>query len=154
MGLIITELEKRRPDLPYFQEDYEGEYPSEAPFTIGELEEIYPTASAYAKENEEYREKALQATFLLQNGRRGYRAAHHGCVCGGFEKELSGTECGLWPLEGRGGCAEVYTGYGPNAEIISVLGTMIICSFHYFGNYFFSLIINCYPFYLLIKLFK
>jgi len=74
MGLIITELEKRRPDLPYFQEDYEGEYPSEAPFTIGELEEIYPTASAYAKENEEYREKALQATFLLQNGRRGYRA--------------------------------------------------------------------------------
>ncbi|MCI9330292.1 MAG: arginine--tRNA ligase, partial [Ruminococcus sp.] len=74
MGLIITELEKRKPELPYFQEDYEGEYPEEAPFTIGELEEIYPTASAYAKENEEYREKALQATFLLQSGRRGYRA--------------------------------------------------------------------------------
>lgn len=74
MGLIITELEKRKPELPYFQENYEGEYPEEAPFTIGELEEIYPTASAYAKENEEYREKALQATFLLQSGRRGYRA--------------------------------------------------------------------------------
>ena len=74
MGLIITELEKRQPDLVYFDENFEGEYPKEAPFTIGELEEIYPTASAYAKEHEEYREKALQATFLLQNGRRGYRA--------------------------------------------------------------------------------
>lgn len=74
MGLIITELEKRHPALSYFDENYDGEYPEEAPFTIGELEEIYPTASAYAKEHEEYREKALQATYLLQNGRRGYRA--------------------------------------------------------------------------------
>lgn len=74
MGLIITELKKRKPELPYFVEDYEGEYPEEAPFTIGELEEIYPMASAYAKEHEEYREKALQATYLLQNGHRGYRA--------------------------------------------------------------------------------
>ena len=74
MGLIITELKKRQPDLPYFDESFEGEYPQEAPFTIGELEEIYPTASAYAKENEEYREEALHATYLLQNGYRGYRA--------------------------------------------------------------------------------
>lgn len=74
MGLIITELEKCQPDLPYFDESFEGEYPKEAPFTIGELEEIYPTASGYAKEHEEYREKALQATYLLQNGHKGYRA--------------------------------------------------------------------------------
>ena len=74
MGLIITELKKRQPDLPYFDESYEGEYPEEAPFTIGELEEIYPTASAYAKEHEDYREEALHATYLLQNGYRGYRA--------------------------------------------------------------------------------
>ena len=74
MGLIITELEKRQPELPYFDESFEGEYPKEAPFTIGELEEIYPTASGYAKEHEEYREKALQATYLLQNGHKGYRA--------------------------------------------------------------------------------
>ena len=74
MGLIITELKKRRPDLPYFDENFKGEYPEEAPFTISELEEIYPTASAYAKENEEYREEALHATYLLQNGCRGYRA--------------------------------------------------------------------------------
>ncbi len=74
MGLIITELKKRQPDLPYFDESFEGEYPKEAPFTIGELEEIYPTASSFAKENEEYREEALHATYLLQNGCRGYRA--------------------------------------------------------------------------------
>lgn len=74
MGLIITELKKRQPELPYFDESFEGGYPEEAPFTIGELEEIYPTASAYAKEHEDYREQALQATFLLQNGHRGYRA--------------------------------------------------------------------------------
>ncbi|RGO27919.1 arginine--tRNA ligase [Dorea sp. OM02-2LB] len=74
MGLIITELKKRQPDLVYFDENYKGEYPTEAPFTIGELEEIYPTASAYAKEHEEYREEALHATYLLQNGYPGYRA--------------------------------------------------------------------------------
>ena len=74
MGLIITELKKRRPDLPYFDEKFEGDYPEEAPFTIGELEEIYPTASAYAKEHEDYREEALHATYLLQSGHRGYRA--------------------------------------------------------------------------------
>ena len=74
MGLIITELKKRRPELPYFDESFTGEYPEEAPFTIGELEEIYPTASAYAKEHEDYREEALHATYLLQNGYRGYRA--------------------------------------------------------------------------------
>ena len=74
MGLIITELKKRKPELPYFDDSFEGEYPQEAPFTIGELEEIYPTASAYAKEHDDYREEALHATYLLQNGNRGHRA--------------------------------------------------------------------------------
>lgn len=74
MGLIITELRHRQPGLPYFDEGYEGEYPSEAPFTIAELEEIYPTASVKAKEDESYREEALHATYLLQNGHRGYTA--------------------------------------------------------------------------------
>ena len=65
MGLIITELKERKPELPYFEE---------APFTISELEEIYPTASGKAKEDDAYRENALHATYLLQNGHRGYRA--------------------------------------------------------------------------------
>ncbi len=74
MGLIITELKERKPELPYFDEAFEGEYPKEAPFTISELEEIYPTASARAKEDELYRESALHATYLLQNGHKGYMA--------------------------------------------------------------------------------
>ena len=74
MGLIITELRERQPSLPYFNEEFAGEYPEEAPFTISELEEIYPTASARAKEDEAYREAALHATYLLQNGHRGYTA--------------------------------------------------------------------------------
>lgn len=77
MGLIITELKKRKPELVYFDETYTGEYPKEAPFTISELEEIYPTANAYAKEHPEFKEEAMQATYLLQNGNRGYLALWH-----------------------------------------------------------------------------
>lgn len=74
MGLIITELQVRNPELPYFDEAFEGEYPQEAPFTVSELEEIYPTASGKSKEDPEYKQKALEATLQLQQGRRGYRA--------------------------------------------------------------------------------
>ena len=74
MGLIITELSQRKPDLVYFDEQYQGEYPKEAPFTISELEEIYPTASAKSKEDDAYKEAAMQATYELQNGRAGYQA--------------------------------------------------------------------------------
>ncbi len=74
MGLIITELKRRAPQLPYFDETFTGEYPKEAPFTISQLEEIYPTASAKSKEDEQYREEAMNATFLLQNGSKAYRS--------------------------------------------------------------------------------
>lgn len=74
MGLIIAELKRRKPELVYFDDNYEGEYPKEAPFTISELEEIYPAASAYSKENPEFREEARQITYQLQNGHRGYTA--------------------------------------------------------------------------------
>ncbi|MCI8300400.1 MAG: arginine--tRNA ligase [Lachnospiraceae bacterium] len=74
MGLIITELKERKPDLVYFDETYSGEYPQEAPFTIGELEEIYPAASAKSKEDDAYKEAAMQATFELQHGKGGYQA--------------------------------------------------------------------------------
>ena len=74
MGLIITELKHRQPELVYFDDAYTGEYPEEAPFTIGELEEIYPCASAKSKEDEAYRNEALEATHLLQQGKPGYRA--------------------------------------------------------------------------------
>ena len=74
MGLIISELQERQPDLCYFDPDYTGEYPEEAPFSISELEEIYPAASAKKKVDEAFADKAHTATFELQSGRRGYRA--------------------------------------------------------------------------------
>ena len=74
IGLIITELKKRQPELPYFDESFQGEYPEEAPFTISDLEEIYPYASGYSKEHEDYLQEAQQATARLQEGDAGYRA--------------------------------------------------------------------------------
>ena len=74
MGLIITELRERKPDLCYFDESFTGEYPAEPPFTLAELEEIYPAASAKKKVDEDFADRAHTATFELQSGRRGYRA--------------------------------------------------------------------------------
>ena len=74
MGLIITELQERKPDLCYFDESYTGEYPAEPPFTLAELEDIYPAASAKKKVDEDFADRAHTATFELQSGRRGYRA--------------------------------------------------------------------------------
>ena len=74
MGLIIAELRERQPDLPYFDDSFTGEYPTEAPFTITDLEQIYPAASAKSKVDEEFAAKAHDATRLLQEGNRGYRA--------------------------------------------------------------------------------
>jgi len=74
MGLIITELKHRQPELIYFDDSFEGEYPTEAPFTISELEEIYPCANAKSKMDEVYKEEAREATAQLQYGKRGYMA--------------------------------------------------------------------------------
>ena len=74
MGLIMEEVRERQPELPYFDESFTGDYPAEAPFTISQLEEIYPTASAKSKVDADFAERAHTATFKLQTGQRGYRA--------------------------------------------------------------------------------
>ena len=74
IGMVITEVKRRQPDLPYFDESFTGEYPKEAPFTIDELEDIYPKASKLAKSDENAMLEAREATVELQKGRRGYRA--------------------------------------------------------------------------------
>ena len=74
MGLIIEEVHERQPDLPYFDPDFTGDYPAEAPFTISELEEIYPCASGKSKVDEDFARRAHDATYKLQQGDRGYRA--------------------------------------------------------------------------------
>ena len=74
MGLIIAQVQSEHPELPYFDPDFTGEYPAQAPFTISELEKIYPAANARSKEDSDFAEKAHNATYLLQQGQRGYRA--------------------------------------------------------------------------------
>ena len=74
MGLIIAQLQDLQPDLCYFDASFSGPYPEEAPFTISELEQIYPAASARKKEDAAFAERAHTATFQLQQGRPGYRA--------------------------------------------------------------------------------
>ena len=74
MGLIIAQLQDDQPELPYFDDGFAGEYPADAPFTISELEKIYPAASARSKEDEAFAARAHDATYQLQSGKRGYRA--------------------------------------------------------------------------------
>lgn len=74
MGMILSEIERQQPDLPYFDTSFEGNYPAEAPFNIDDLEQIYPRVSALAKEDETIRQAAMQATYQLQNGHPGYLA--------------------------------------------------------------------------------
>lgn len=77
MGLIIEQLRCEKPDLVYFDENYQGEYPSEAPFTISELEKIYPAASEKSKKDEAFKDQAHTATLKLQEGYPAYRALWH-----------------------------------------------------------------------------
>lgn len=74
MGLIIMELKDRKPDLPYFDDEFDGDYPKEAPFDISELEEIYPAASTKASKDEAFKEAAAEATRKLQDGYAPYRS--------------------------------------------------------------------------------
>jgi len=75
MGMIISEIKHRQPNLIYFDENYEGEYPHESPVTVDDLNEIYPTATAKAKEDEDRMEEAREATSILQNE---YKKGHKG----------------------------------------------------------------------------
>ena len=74
IGLVMLEIKKRYPDLPYFDEKYKGEYPNESPVTNDDLMEIYPLASAKAKESEEYMEEAREITSKFQLGDKGLMA--------------------------------------------------------------------------------
>lgn len=72
MGLIMLELKEKHPDWVYFDENYEGEYPSECPISNSDLEKMYPVASNKAKEDEEYLEEARNITTKLQQKQKGY----------------------------------------------------------------------------------
>ncbi len=74
MGLVMLEIKKMMPDLPYFDENYHGEYPTCSPVKASELAKIYPIASTKSKEDEEYLNEAREITLKLQNGHPGYTA--------------------------------------------------------------------------------
>ena len=74
IGMVIAEVKRRNASLPYFDDDFTGEYPIEAPFTIDELEEIYPYASRLAKSDILFMEQAKQITAEFQQGKKGYIA--------------------------------------------------------------------------------
>ncbi|MDD5900354.1 MAG: arginine--tRNA ligase [Lachnospiraceae bacterium] len=77
MGLVMEGLRERAPELPYFDKSFTGEYPKEPPFTLAELEEIYPAASALSKQNEAFKERAQRTTLEFQLGEPGYVALWH-----------------------------------------------------------------------------
>lgn len=66
LGLVILEISKRHPDLPYFDPNFIGEYPP-INLTNEDLEEIYPYASQKSKEDENYLHEAQVMTKRLQD---------------------------------------------------------------------------------------
>ena len=77
IGLVMTELKHRHPELPYFDENFKGTYPEESPVTNDDLMEIYPYASTKAKEDEVYMEEAREITAKFQDGDKGLMALWH-----------------------------------------------------------------------------
>ncbi len=71
MGLVLTELQHRWPDMPYFKKDYTSDEGYQVPFTLKDVVEAYPIASAKAKEDEDYMEQAKTYTRELQEGNKG-----------------------------------------------------------------------------------
>ena len=74
MGLVIAELQDRQPALCYFDDSYTGAYPAEPPFTMSDLGEMYPAASAKSKVDEAFAARAHDATVFFQQGKPGYYA--------------------------------------------------------------------------------
>ena len=73
-GMVIYELKERYPNLNYFSGKEEITW-DELPITGEDLEEIYPTASIKAKENEEIMDEVREITAELESGKnKGYVA--------------------------------------------------------------------------------
>lgn len=74
MGMLICELKRREPKLPYFDPSHTGPYPDEPPLSINDLEEMYPVASKRCNDDEELMAEAIAVTDELQKGEKGYIA--------------------------------------------------------------------------------
>jgi arginyl-tRNA synthetase len=74
MGMIITGIKRKYPDLDFFEEGKIDGFSTECPIDVQELTEIYKEANIIGKEDEEFKEEARIATAKLQAGHPGYRA--------------------------------------------------------------------------------
>ncbi len=74
MGMLIIEVERHYPDLPYFDASFSGPYPAESPVTMEDLQELYPAVAARCAVDPAEAEKARLATKQLHEGRPGYLA--------------------------------------------------------------------------------
>lgn len=104
MGLLITALKERQPELPYFDAAFAGPYPAQSPVSMEDLETLYPAAAAAAKEDPARDEAARIATAELQQGRAGYRALWRHFVdvsIAGIKREFAslGVVFDLWKGE-------------------------------------------------------
>lgn len=73
LGLVVLEIKKMYPNLPFFDENYTGNLDEvELPITNADLEKIYPLASLKSKEDESYLEEARDITAKIQSKTRGY----------------------------------------------------------------------------------
>lgn len=70
-GMVIYELKERYPNLNYFDENHTGEY-DELPITEKDLQEIYPTASQKAKENESIMNEVHEITKKIEENDPAY----------------------------------------------------------------------------------
>jgi len=74
MGMLIVEMSRRAPELPYFDRAFGGPWPETAPVTLADLGEMYPAAAARSKADPVEMEAARAATAELQAGLPAYRA--------------------------------------------------------------------------------
>ena len=70
-GMVISEIKKRFPDLPYFDPNFKGEYPK-LNITAEELGIYYPAASNDAKNNPERMEEVRVITAYVDEGKEPY----------------------------------------------------------------------------------
>lgn len=70
-GMIISEIMINRPDLPFFDANYTGEYPK-IDLTAKDLGIIYPKANMAAKSDEKRMDLVRQITAEIDKGNRGY----------------------------------------------------------------------------------
>ena len=122
MGMLITEIQARRPDLPYFDAAFAGPYPAESPVSMDDLEELYPVAAAACKADPARDEAARAATMELQQGRPGYRALWRHFIdvsIAGVQREFAslGVSFDLWKGE-----ADVDPLIGPMLEDLKARG--------------------------------